>query len=86
MHHESLVGFAFQPVHSLGIVGGAERRRDQRLRFTAREDGRAVSSGQDAGFDPDGPDLIELAACPDARACEESGRGKSVPSDRRRRV
>jgi hypothetical protein len=29
MHHESLLGFAFKPVHSLGIVGGSECCNDR---------------------------------------------------------
>ena len=55
-------GFAVDRLDLLLVVGGAERGRDQRLRLAAREHRRAVDAGQHAGLDPDGPDLVELAA------------------------
>ena len=45
-----------------------------------------MSARQDAGFDPDRPDLVEARACPDACACAESGRGRCVPSAHRSRL
>src|SRR5438309_11006515 len=53
MHEETLVTFAFEPIHALRIIACPERRCDKSLRFPACEDGRAVSARQDAGFDPD---------------------------------
>ena len=61
MQHESLVGFAFEQIHALVVIGGSERGRDQRLRFAAGEHGRTVSARQKARFDPDRTDLVELA-------------------------
>ena len=58
---------ALEALDLLRIVGGAERAGDERLRFAACEDGGAVRARQHAGFDPDRPDLVELAAVePDA--------------------
>ncbi len=63
MQHEALGGFArLQQLDALLVVLGAQRHRDQRLRFAAREERRSVRARQHAGFDGDGPDLVEGAA------------------------
>ena len=61
MQHEALVPLAADHLDLLLVLGGAERRGDQRLGFAAREDRRAVRAGQDADLDPDRADLVELA-------------------------
>ena len=67
VEHEALPRLALEALDLLRIVGGAERAGDERLRFAAREDGRAVRAREDAGLDPDVADLVELAAVePDA--------------------
>ena len=64
VQHEALGGrFAgLQQLDALLVVLGAEGDGDQRLRLAAREQGRAVGAGQQAGFDRDGADLVERAA------------------------
>ena len=62
VEHEALPRLAVDHFDLLLIVGGAERRGDQRLRLAAGEDDRAVHARQDARLDPDRPDLVELAA------------------------
>src|SRR6059036_1544732 len=37
VHHEPLLGFALEPVHSLHIIGGSQRCGNERLRLAARE-------------------------------------------------
>ncbi len=58
---EAFLGFAFETFEALHIVAGAQRRRYQGLGFAPREDGAAVSAGQDSGFDPDFANFIESA-------------------------
>ena len=62
MQHEALLGLAFEDFQPLHVVGGAERGGDQRLRFAAGEDRRAVRARQNADFDPDSANLVEGAA------------------------
>src|SRR5215467_7339401 len=62
VEHEALPRLAFERLDLLGVVVGAERAGDERLCFTAGEDRRSVRAREDAGFDPDRPDLVELAA------------------------
>ena len=63
MQHEALGGFArLQQFDALLVVLGAERHRDQRLGFAAREQRRTVGARQDAGFDGDLADFVERAA------------------------
>ena len=62
VQHEALLGFAFEGLQPLHVFAGAQRGRDQRLRFAAGEDRRTVGAGQHADFDPDIADLVELAA------------------------
>ena len=62
VQHEALLGFAFEGLEPLHVIGGAQRGRDQRLGFAASEDRGAVSAWQHADFDPDIANLIELAA------------------------
>src|SRR5262249_14137505 len=45
-----------------GVLGGAERTRDQGLRLAAREDGRTVRPRQHARLNPDRADLVETPA------------------------
>src|SRR5262245_61185019 len=67
VEHETLPGLAFEALDLLRVLGGAERAGDERLRFAACEDGRAVCPRQDAGFDPDRPHFVEGSAVePDA--------------------
>ena len=61
MHHEPLLGFTFEPVHALNIVGGTQRRGNESLCLAALENGRTVRPGQDAGFDPDRADRVEFS-------------------------
>ena len=53
------------------VVGGAERRRDERLCLAAREHGRAVRARQDADLDRDRADLVELPAVEALAALED---------------
>ena len=62
VQHEALLGFAFKAFETLHVVAGAERGCNQRLGFTASEDGAAVGARQNAGFDPDFANLIESAS------------------------
>ena len=63
VQHEALEGFArLQQLDALLVVLGAERDRNQRLRFAAREQGRTVGARQNARFDPDLADFVECAA------------------------
>src|SRR5437899_8120131 len=59
---ETFLSFAFEYFQALHIVASAQRRCHQGLRFTAREDSRAVGSRQDSHFDRDGTNLVEGAA------------------------
>ena len=62
MEHEALPGFPFEALDLLSVLGGAKRAGDERLGFAAREDRGAVGTRQNAGLDPDGPNLVERAA------------------------
>ena len=63
VQHEALGGLAgLQQLDALLVVLGAERDRDQRLRFAAREQRRTVGARQHADFDGDLADLVECAA------------------------
>src|SRR5207253_5653323 len=61
VHHEALVRLAFEGVQALDVVTGPECSRYQRLRLSAREHRRTMGSRENARFDPDVPDRIELA-------------------------
>ena len=61
MQHKAFLGFAFESFQALHVVAGAEGRCDQSLRFPSGENGAAVSSWQDTGFDPDVTDFVEGA-------------------------
>ena len=65
VQHEALLGFAFEGLKSLHVFAGAERRGDESLCFAAGEDRGTVRARQDADFDPDIADLVELAAVRD---------------------
>ena len=63
VQHEALGGFrGIQQLDALLVVLGAERGGDQRLRFAAGEQRRAVGARQHADFDVDLADFVELAA------------------------
>ena len=62
VQHEPAIDLALDGFDLLLVVRRAERHGDERLRFAAREHGRAVHAGQHADFRPDRPDLVELAA------------------------
>ena len=61
MEHEALLAFAFDVVHPLDVVDGAQRRDPEALRLAPGEHGRAVRPGQDAQHDVDGSDILEAA-------------------------
>ena len=67
-------------LETLHVVGGAERRGDERLRLAAREQRRAVSARQHARVDRDRADFVRLAAV-DAEAGVEHLRAKRVVLD-----
>ena len=63
VQHEALEVFAsFEQLNALFVVLSAERDRDQRLGFAAREERRTMGAGQHAGFAPDVANFVELAA------------------------
>src|SRR5216684_6599337 len=62
MEEEAFFGFAFEAFEALHVVAGAEGCGDEGLGFAAGEDGAAVGSWQDAGFDPDVADFVEGAS------------------------
>ena len=62
MQHEALLRFAFEHLQSLHVVAGAESGGHQGLSFAAGEDCRSVGARQNADFDPDIANLIEVAA------------------------
>ncbi|EFQ61186.1 hypothetical protein PFWH6_5001 [Pseudomonas fluorescens WH6] len=51
MQHEGVFFLAFQGVQQLCVASSTQRRNDQRLGFTAGEQGRTVSLGQNTDFD-----------------------------------
>ena len=59
MQHEALALLAFEGFQALRVIAGAQGRRNQRLRFAAGEQRRAVGAGQNADFNRDGANLIE---------------------------
>ena len=61
VQHEVTLLLAFVALHALRVVGGAERRGDQRLGFAAGEERRTVHAGQHAGLDRDLANLVEGA-------------------------
>ena len=62
MQHEGLLAGAFQAVDELLVFGGAEGGDDQRLRFAAGEQRRAMGARQDADFGHDRTHRGEVAA------------------------
>ena len=75
MEHEPVAILAHQRVDNLLIARGAERRHDQRLRFAAREQRRAVRARQYAGANRDRPNGARVATV-DARIA-----GKNLLAD-----
>ena len=66
MEHERLFALAREGVDDLRVAAGAERGRDQRLRFATREQRRTVRARQHARLDGDLADRVHVAAV-DAR-------------------
>src|SRR4051812_12941790 len=60
VQHELAEGLALEAFHPLLVVAGAEGGGDERLRFTAGEDGRAVRPWQEPHLRRDGADLVVL--------------------------
>ena len=60
MHNEPLVGLALQPVHTLNVVRGSKGCRHECLSFPARKNRRTMSTRQDTGLNPNGPDRFEV--------------------------
>jgi hypothetical protein len=67
-------------VHTLDVIGGAERRDDERLRLAAREQRRAVGAREQRGVDRDVAHDVRLAAV-DAEAGVEHLRAQRVVLD-----
>src|SRR4029077_3462418 len=53
--------FALKGFQTLHVVAGPERGGHQRLGLASGEDGAAMGSGKNAGFDPDFADFVEGA-------------------------
>ena len=70
MEHERLFALARQGVDDLRVAAGAERRRDQRLRFATREECRTVRTGQHARLDGDLAHGVHVTAV-DARLARD---------------
>src|SRR5690606_36934195 len=75
MEQEALLVHAGQAVDILLVLAGTERRNDDRLGFTAREEGRTVGARQDADFRHDSANGLEIAAVDTALGVE------NVPAD-----
>ena len=67
-------------VDDLLVELGAERAGGQRLRFTAGEDGGTVCGRQVAGLNPDGTDVLGVAAV-ETDALVEDHVAHGVPED-----
>jgi hypothetical protein len=76
--------FTFQKIHSLRVVGGAQRGRNQCLSFTRVKIAVRVLSAH-TRFDPDIADLIEAALVGTDALVENLNRGKFVLSGHRKR-
>ena len=62
VEEERVLALALVLLDDLRVVGGPERRGDERLGLAAREERGAVGARQDADLRGDRPDLGELAA------------------------
>ena len=62
VQQEALVVLAFEDVHHLLVVAGAQGGHYQGLGFAAGEQGRAVGPGQDTDLRDDGADLVDRPA------------------------
>src|SRR5208283_2348960 len=63
VQHEALGSFGgIEHLDALFVVFRSKSRSDQRLSFSARKQGRAVRARENADFDLDLADLIELAS------------------------
>ena len=71
MEHEALPRLAVDGLDLLLVVGGAERRGDERLGLAAGEQAGAVGARQHADLDRDVADLVELAAVEALAALED---------------
>ena len=61
MKHETPLLLALVALHSLRVVGGTQRGRDQRLRFAAGEQRGTMDAWEDADLDANLADLVEGA-------------------------
>ena len=73
VEQERVLALALVLLDDLGVVGGAERGGDERLRLAAREERRAVRAREEADLARDRADLVEVAAV-EALAAEGSSR------------
>ncbi len=71
MEQEALLVGALKRVDELLVLGGAERRNDQRLRFAAGEQGRAVGARQHADLAEDRANGRQVAAVDAAAVVED---------------
>ena len=62
MQHEAVFYVAFERIDDRCVTQRTERRNDDRLRFTAREQRRTVGLRQNADFDRNRPDLAQVAS------------------------
>ena len=62
MQQEVFLVGAFQRVDELFVIGGAERGHNQRLCFTAGEQGRTMGAGQNADFGDNRTHGFDIAA------------------------
>ena len=60
MVHVSLADFFADAVDGLRLADGCQRGDGKDLSLSTLEQAGSVGSGQDAGFTPDGPDLVGL--------------------------
>ena len=82
VQHEPLVELAAHVLDLLLVVGRAEGAGHERLRFAAGEHDGAVRPREHAGFGPDRPDLVELAAVEADLSARGPPRAAPFPSAR----
>ena len=78
--HERIAALAVERVDDLRVAAGAERRHDERLRFAAREQRRAMRSRQHADLDADRPHGARVAAV-DARLARDDTAANDLALD-----
>ena len=81
MQQEVGAEVAVQRVDDLLIFAGAKRGHDQRLRFAAGEQGRAMGARQDAGFRDDRADGLGVAPVdPGAAVDDVTAQDRPIPA------